>query len=199
MKLLKSSWFWVVLIAFVILYLSACSKDDGTTEQIPKTYTVQKGQHDFKPSPFPLPEQAKTYVVTFMLDSSCYYTSLGIDNLDWNKLFGVYRWDDYRKNKNAAMIAWRPYLAYRNAFQVCFYENINDTNRPQEDNIQVIFANRFYGATLLERDGRYTALLNLDTIGVQRNPMRYRMIGKNSAWFGGNRTAPKRMFLKMTF
>ncbi|WP_395652685.1 hypothetical protein, partial [Brevundimonas sp.] len=86
-----------------------------------------------------------------------------------------------------------------NAFEICLYENINNANRPHEDRIICILSNRFYTATLLEEDGRYTALLNLDTLGTQKNPIRYRTIGKNSAWFGGNQTAPNRMFLQMTF
>jgi hypothetical protein len=197
--LLKEFWVWVILIAALIFWLSSCTKPDDTNERIPKTYTVQKEQHDFKPSPFPLPEQAKSYVVTFMLDSSCWYNSLGVDNLDWNKLFGVYKWDDYKKNKNAVMVAWRPYLTRRNAFEICLYENINNANRPHEDRIICILSNRFYAATLLEENGRYTALLNLDTLGTQQNELRYRTIGKNSAWFGGNRTAPQRMKLQMDF
>lgn len=197
--LLKEPWLWVILIAALIFWLSSCTPDESTLERIPKTYTVQKGQHDFKPSPFPLPQQAKTVTVTFMLDSSCWYNSLGVDNYDWNKLFGFYKWDDYKKNKNAVMIAWRPYLTRRNAFEVCLYENINNANRPHEDRIICIMSNRFYAATLLEQDGRYTALLNLDTLGQQKNELRYRTIGKNSAWFGGNRTAPHQMFLQMDF
>ena len=195
--ILKEPWLWVILIAALIFYLSSCTPDNGTGERIPKTYVVQAGQHDFKPSPFPIPEQARTVTVTFMLDSSCYYTSLGVDNHDWNKLFGFYKWDDYKKNKNAIMIAWRPCLALRNAFQVCLYENINNLNRPQEDKIQVIQANRFYSATLLHRDGRFIAMLNVDTLGTQRNELEYRTVGKISAWFGGNRTAPNRMYLYM--
>lgn len=190
---------WVILVAALIFWLSSCTPDDGTNERIPKTYTVQKGQHDFKPSPFPLPSEAKTVTVDFMLDSSCYYTSLGVDNLDWNKLFGFHKWDDYKKNKNAVMVAWRPYLTRRNAFEICLYENINNANRPQEDRIICILSNRFYAATLLEENGRYNALLNLDTLGKQKNELRYRTVGKNSAWFGGNRTAPHRMFLQMDF
>lgn len=197
--LLKEFWVWVILIAALIFWLSSCAQDESTLERVPKTYTVQAGQNDFKPSPFPLPQQARTVTVTFMLDSSCWYTSLGVDNYDWNKLFGFYRWDDYKKNKNAVMVAWRPYLTRRNAFEVCLYENINNANRPQEDRIICILSNRFYAATLLEQDGKFTALLNLDTLGKQKNELRYRIVGRNSAYFGGTSKAPHRMFLQMDF
>jgi hypothetical protein len=130
-----------------------------------------------------------------VLDSTCWYNTLGVDNADWNKLVGVYHYWDFRKNKNAVIIAWRPYLLEKGWFEVCMYENINRTNHPHEDRITLVRANIEIGWELKNWLGKYTLLIASEPLATQKNPIEYGTVGVVSAWFGGNQTAPHRMRL----
>jgi len=138
--ILKEWWVWVILVAGLILFLSSCTRDD--MEPRLRKYTVQEGSHDFTPSPFPAPSNAKTFKGQARIHASCWYDVLGVDNNDWNKLAGVYRFADVVKNKNSFILAWRPLNAIKNRFELCLYENIDGANVPHDSAIyQVAAAN----------------------------------------------------------
>lgn len=183
---------WVILVAGLILWLSSCTKPETTV------YICKAGQHDFKPSPVPFPFAAKTMTGWASLDSSCWYNDLGEDTQDWNKLAGVYRWADVVKNKNSFILAWRP-DPIRNVFQLCLYENINGANRPHESAIYKVRAGEGFSFWLQESSGKYALWINATYIDDQDNGRPFGTVGKVSAWFGGNRTAPHDMSLQMNF
>jgi hypothetical protein len=121
---------------------------------------------------------------------------LGEDNADWNKLCGVYRWGDYRKNKNAVMIGWRPYLEQPGVIEICMYENVGGANRPGKITCTVPTGTRI-DFTFHELGGKYRIEVSGFTLGIQTNPMQFKSVGKIYTWFGGNQTAPQDMALKL--
>lgn len=191
-NILKEWWVWVIALMGLILWLSSCTKPETTI------YICKAGQHDFKPSPVPFPFAAKTMTGWARLDSSCWYNDLGVDNQDWNKLAGVYRWADVVKNKNSFILAWRP-DPMRNIFQLCLYENIDGANRPHESAIYKVAANAGFSFWLQESSGKYALWINGMYLDDQDNGRQFGTVGKVSAWFGGNRTAPHDMSLQMDF
>ena len=191
-NLLKEWWVWVIALMGLILWLSSCTKPETTL------YVCKAGQHDFKPSPIPFPFAAKTMTGWASLDSSCWYDDLGVDNQDWNKLAGVYRWADVVKNKNSFILAWRP-DPIRNVFQLCLYENIDGANRPHESAIYKVNANQGFSFWFAESNGEYILFVDSTFLGEQDNDKPFKTIGKISAWFGGNRTRDYDMSLQMDF
>ena len=190
--LLREWWLWVILVAGLILWLSSCTPEKTTM------YICKAGQHDFKPSPVPFPSVAKTMTGWARLDSSCWYNDLGVDNADWNKLAGVYRWADVVKNKNSFILAWRP-DPLRNVFQLCLYENIDGANRPHESAIYKVRAGEGFTFWLQESSGKYALWINGTYLDDQDNDRPFGTVGKISAWFGGDRTRDYDMSLQMDF
>ena len=192
-RVFKDWRLWVILVAGLILWLSSCTKPEKTT-----LYVCKAGQHDFKPSPVPFPFAAKTMTGWARLDSSCWYNDLGEDTQDWNKLAGVYRWADVVKNKNSFILAWRP-DPIRNVSQLCLYENIDGANRPHESAIYKVNANQGFSFWFAESNGFYILFVDGTYLGEQDHGKPFKTIGKISAWFGGNQTAPHDMSLQMDF
>lgn len=184
---------WAVAALLLAAWLlSGCNKPET------KLYICKQGQHDFKPSPAPFPFAAKTMTGWARLDSSCWYNNLGEDQSDWNKLAGVYHWWDGVKNKNSFILAWRP-DPLQNVFQLCLYENIDGANRPHEAAVYKVRANEGFSFWFSESGGKYVLWVNGNVMGKQDNDKPFGMVGKVSAWFGGNRTAPHDMSLQMDF
>jgi hypothetical protein len=195
---LKSAWPWAILWALIILWLSSCTKPDGLEPRM-RLYTVKAGKHDFTPSPLPFPASAKTLQGSAKFMPSCWYDNLGEDNADWNKLAGVYRWSDFKKNENAFMLAWRPDTKIKDLFELCLYENIQGRNVPKESAIYKVKSGQVFNFMLAEMNGRYLLYVDNILLGTQANDLRYRTVGKISTWFGGNRTAPHDMHIYLYF
>lgn len=195
--ILKDWRVWVILVMGLILWLSSCSTPDNATPRL-RLYTARAGQHDFTPSPLPLPGEARTLEGTAKFMPSCWYDNLGEDQSDWNKLAGAYKWSDVVKNKNSVILAWRP-DPMRNVFQLCLYENIDGANRPHESAIYKVAANAGFSFWLQESSGKYALWINGMYLDDQDNGRQFGTVGKVSAWFGGNRTAPHDMSLQMDF
>lgn len=164
-----------------------------------KKYTVREGRHDFTPSPLPLPQKAKTVSGSAVLHASCWYNSLDVDNADFNKLCGFYHYADIIKNKNAFILAWRPDIKIRDLFELVMYENIDGRNVPKESAVYKIKAGERFTFDFVLADGKYSLYINGVLIGTQASDKQYRTVGKISAWFGGNRTAPHTMWLYLIF
>ncbi len=165
------------------------------TDLVWTEYTVKEGRHDFKPNPSFLPFPARSFSGWAILDSSCWYNNLGVDNQDWNKLWGVSNWPDFRKNKNAFILAWRPYPFNRGWFELVLYENIGGKNYPQEAQPFVVQANKPFNFRFQCWQGKYTLFVDENELGKQTAPFEFRSIGWTDSWFGGNRKAPKDMRL----
>lgn len=185
-------WATIALLATLWL-LSGCDKTVSTT------YVCKAGQHDFKPSPLPLPFGAKSMTGWAALDASCWYDNLGEDNYDWNKLAGLFRPADLSKTTNTFILAWRPDSKIKDMFELCLYENINGANRPHESAVYKVRAGEGFSFWFLESGGNYTLWVNGVVLGQQDNDIKYRTIAKISAWFGGTSKAPHDMSLQMDF
>ena len=196
--ILREPLFWIVVLFGLVLYLlSSCTRDD--MEPRLRRYTVQEGDHDFTPSPFPIPGEGRTLEGAARLHASCWYDVLGVDNADWNKLAGVYRIADVVKNKNSFILAWRPLNAIKNRFELCLYENIDGANVPHDSAIYQVNGGQLFRFKLEETNGKYKLYVDNNLLGTQRNDVTYNWIGKISAWFGGNQSAPWTMILEMDF
>ena len=181
------------LLLGIFLTLTSCDKPATTT------YVCKAGQHDFKPSPLPLPFGAKSMTGWAMFDASCWYDNLGEDTKDWNKLAGLFRPADLSKTTNTFILACRPDSKIKDMFELCLYENINGANRPHESAVYKVRAGEGFSFWFLESGGKYTLLVDGNVLGEQHNGIKYKTIAKISAWFGGNRTAPHDMSLQMDF
>lgn len=197
--ILKEWWVWVILVAGLILFLSSCEKTELDYPAQLRRYTVQEGSHDFTPSPLPIPGEAKTFKGSARIHASCWYNVLGVDNDDWNKLAGVYRFADVVKNKNSFILAWRPLNGIKNRFELCLYENIEGANVPHDSAIYQVNSGQLFTFELIYTNNKYSLYVDGNLLGTQRNDIKYNWIAKLSAWFGGNQTAPWTMFLEMDY
>jgi len=205
-NILKEWWIWMILVAGLIFWLSSCSTPEQMQPGL-KEYRVSFNKHDFRdtkkpifiPDPMPTPREAQSFDGVAYFDPSCWYNSLGVDNADWNKLAGIYKYSDGFKNRNAFILAWRPDIKIRDVFELCLYENIQGKNVPQESAIYKVKANKRFTFSLDEINGKYSLYVNNTLLGTQQNGHNYKVIGKISAWFGGNRTAPQTMYLYMNY
>lgn len=188
----------VIIVIVTVWLLSSCSTPDNATPRL-RLYTARAGQHDFTPSPLPLPGEARTLDGTAKFMPSCWYDNLGVDNQDWNKLAGVYKWSDVVKNKNSVILAWRPDIKIRDVFDLILYENIDGANVPKESGVYKVKAGEEFRFMFAELGGQYLLYINGTLLGTQANDIDYKVIGKISAWFGGNRTAPWDMHIYMDF
>lgn len=198
---------WAVIAVLGAAWLlSSCSTPEQMMPDF-KEYRVGFNKHDFFqtgrpifiPDPWPVPREAQSFDGVAYFDPSCWYNSLGVDNADWNKLAGIYKFSDGFKNRNAFILAWRPDIKIRDVFELCLYENIQGKNVPKESAIYKVKANERFTFSLDEIDGKYSLYVNNVLIGTQANDHKYKVIGKISAWFGGNRGAPNTMYLYMNF
>ena len=198
-NILKENWLWVILIAALIWWLlSGCSTPEQMQPDL-KEYRVGYNRHDFNPSPLPFPGEARSFDGVASFDLSCWYNSLGVDNLDWNKLAGVYRYFDGFKDVNSFILAWRPDTKVYGAFELCLYENIAKANAPHESAIYKVQAGQTFRFSLDEINGKYSLYIENTLLGTQENPRPYKTIGKVGGWFGGNRKAPHEMRVYMNF
>jgi len=187
-------------VYFLLLVLGlSCSADMIGEFDLGKKYTVREGRHDFTPSPLPLPQKAKSVSGSAVLHASCWYNNLDVDNADWNKLCGFYHYGDIIKNKNAFILAWRPDIKIRDLFELVMYENIDGRNVPKESAVYKIKAGERFTFDFVLDGGKYSLYINGVLIGTQASDKQYRTVGKISAWFGGNRTAPHTMWLYLIF
>lgn len=195
--ILKECWLWVILLAWLILWLSSCTPTP--LEPNLKLLTARKGTHDFKPSPLPVPGEARSIEGFAKFYPSCWYDNLGEDNADWNKMIGVYRWADVYKNKNSVIIGWRPDIKIRDVFELCMYENIEGRNHPQEWAIYKVRAGETFHFHLEEINGKYTLYINSNRVASQRSDRVYRIVGIAGTWFGGNRKTPWDMHIGLIY
>lgn len=183
-----------VYFLLLVLSLSTCNKADGLEPSLTKRI-VQEGKSDFLPNHSAAPGEARSFEGAAKFHASCWYDNLGSDNNDWNKLFGVYRWFDFKKNQNSFILAWRPDVKIRDVFELCLYENIAGANVPHESAIFKVKSDQFFRFTLEELNGKYTLFVDGILVDSQRNERPFKTIGIVSAWFGGNRKAPQTMWL----
>jgi len=197
-NILKEWWVWVIAVMALILWLSSCTKPEGLEPSLTR-YTVQQGRHDFTPNPTLLPGEARSIDGVAKFHASCWYDNLGVDNNDWNKLIGAYRWADLKKNHNSFVLAWRPDIKIRDLFELCLYENIAGANVPHESAVFKVKADQLFRFTLEELNGKYSLFIDGVLVDTQRNDRPFQITGIVSAWFGGNRKAPQTMWLYMDF
>lgn len=166
------------------------------------TLTCKQNRHDFRPSSIPLPIRAKRLYFRFELSPSCWYNTLGDDNEDINKGPGIYRYWDFKKNKNALITGWKPKLDELGVFRITPYENRDGAIVANEHLTRLSKANEqlqgYFEPTpqgwqlwLLESDGQYRIW--------HQSALMADCVGKIDGWFGGNRTAPHTMQMYLNF
>lgn len=191
---------WRVWTAIALLgglwLLSSCTKPEPL-ELTPTKRTVQQGKNDFVPNHTFLPGEARTIEGVAKFHTSMWYNSLGVDNGDWNKLIGIYRYADIYKNVNSFILAWRPDIKIRDCFELCLYENIAGANVPHESAIFKVKQDQLFRFKLEELNGKYTLYIDGVLVDSQRNMKPFKTIGIVSAWFGGTSKAPHTMWLWM--
>lgn len=154
--------------------------------------TVQQGKHDFKPSRIPFP-RSRGFKFRFKPDSSCWYDSLGSDNYDFNKAVGLYKWFDFKKNKNALLLGFRPDLELQGNFQYVPYENINGVIVANE-HLLVDSTEALEGEFKKTDKGLDLYLFDQLWYSSSHN---YCLYGIIDTWFGGNNTAPQMMSVEL--
>lgn len=84
-------------------------------------------------------------------------------------------------------------------FDLILYENIDGANVPKESGIYKIKAGEEFRFMFAELGGQYLLYVNGTLLGTQANDIEYKVIGKISAWFGGNRVPEWDMHIYMNF
>ena len=183
------------------------------------TLQVKQGQHDFKPSFFPWPRMLSEKILYFeyTLTESCWYDSLGVDNGDFNKAVGLFKYLDFAKNFNAFMLAWRPKLDEQFYFECVPYENRAKAILANEDKIIVYqagdvikgyFKPSLTGCELylileesVNPDKELTVSLDFQykqsVILWHKSNLTTWLYGIVDSWFGGNRYSPQDMNVEL--
>ena len=164
-----------------------------------KTLTVKEGKNDFKPSVFPWPRVSELHF-EFSLTESCWYDSLGVDNKDFNKGVGLYRWLDFDKNNNAFMLAWRPDLSKQFYFECVPYENRDKAILANEDKILIYKAGDVIkGYFKPDKEGWELYIVLEDSVILwHKSKLITCLYGVVDSWFGGNNVAVQDMNVKLS-
>lgn len=196
-EFLKDCRVWAAIAILGGLWLlSGCDKPEPLEPTLTKR-TVQQGKSDFVPNHTFLPSEARSFDGVAKFHVSCWYNNLGVDNADWNKLFGVYQPTDLKKNHNAFILAWRPDIKIRDVFELCLYENIQGANVPHEQAIFKVKADQLFRFKLEEINGKYSLYIDGNLVDTQQNDKLFKVIGIVGTWFGGTSKAPHTMWLWM--
>lgn len=164
--------------------------------------TCKQGKHDFRPSSLPLPIRAKRLYFRFWLLNNCWYDNLGADNEDINKGPGIYRYFDFKKNKNSLIAGWKPKLDEPGVFRITPYENRNGAIVANEHLTRLLKAEESlegyfepasdgWALWLMNEQGQYFLW--------HKSALIADCVGKIDGWFGGNQTAPHTMHMSLRF
>lgn len=154
------------------------------------TLTVKKGSHRFRPSwPWLVFRKHMSYTVTFL--PSCRY-DIGADQKDWNKLFGVGFFPHH--HRNSYRFAWR-YDPEYDVIQIGAYWYYEGERRSSVIGVTSINGNV---KLTLDYNGEVT-LWRIDDKVAWAIVGNWPMIGyKLGAYFGGNRSAPNDIKIKIS-
>lgn len=176
----KSSLKRLILLGGFFLFFSC-------QQEIYDIKCVKKNNHIFTPIHLLKPHKPKLFSGYVIFDESALFNSLGEDNKDWNKLCGVYNYYDFKMNKNAFILAWRP---NGNRIQLCAYENIDGVIFQHKIIVDKKINEKIFYSFLFQ-NGKYVLFLDNFELGKQENPIIYKKVENIFTWFGGNRKAPQ--------
>lgn len=165
-----------------------------------RKYEVKKGKHDFSPITWPsFHRDVEGFTLTVQSNATCRYLLDGVDQMDWNKLFGLsYSWTSNKFNTVYTGFRYDPvtdmfevagYIndkggkAWTKAVQVPIGEAVIIHARFLQDRIEYTFK---VGA----KEFVYPLPITFSTSGLGR---------KVGMWFGGNQVAPRTFHLHSTF
>lgn len=169
-------------------------------------YTVQKGEHDFKPNNQVFFTFKSKVSGSFRMDVSMWFSredpdySHGEDVKDWNKLAGV-TWFFSGNSNRSAMLAWRPVESEKGLFQLAGYVNPLGGGFKAEKIMQVragelidfkVIWSAGMAVFKIRRPGEDWIFAQMPLDDPPWWGRIYRQLGP---WFGGNRAAHKRMEL----
>lgn len=179
---MKNIFFLLCLLAF------SCGKKNSNIK------CVSQGNHLFTPVGLLSPHKPKSFSGYVIFNETALFNSLGEDNKDWNKLCGIYNFYDFRMNKNAFMLVWRP---RGNNIELSLYENIDNAIFQHSSTI-IKNINEKINYEFIYRDNKYHLWVGGMFLGSQKNPIIYRNVENIYTWFGGNRRAPQDICLLMS-
>lgn len=167
-----------------------------------KTYTVQKGSHNFKPDTWAPIWWKKGIHWNATFKEGCSYNLVDEDQKDWNKLVGITY--SFNPTKKTVMVGWR-WNRERNKIELNAYYHVNGNRYFTEPlarisldekcwgNIKITKKNYEVDIMTISRSGKTT--FKKHTYPHRKNP---RWIGRLiNPWFGGNEKAPNKMKLEM--
>lgn len=165
-----------------------------------KTYKIDKGRKNFKPSEsfFPFRATDKEVSLGLSFDSSAYFSPvtyyydnnrLDRDYFDWHKGPGVTSFGIKPNNRNAFFLAWRPSPVKAFSWQVCVYVNDNDKGWTASPYVtvnvgEVVEANLMLGKTRIGFHIKDPDEIHIQQLAEWKRPFLqcYRHAG---TWIGG--------------
>lgn len=168
-------------------------------------YTVQKGEHDFKPNDQCLITHRNKISGVFSLTSACWFSredpdySGGSDAADWNKIAGV-TWFFSGNSNRSAILAWRPNERAKGVFEIAAYvnpdegrfkaEKIGNVLAGEEVEFQVIWVADMAIFKMKQPSAEDWTWKELP---LKRPTFWGRLYRHLGPWFGGNQPAHKEM------
>lgn len=176
------------VILLLCLSFISCNKERD------EVMCVKRGNHLFTPFHILSPHKPKSFSGYVIFNETALFNSMGEDNKDWNKLCGIYNFYDFKMNKNAFMLVWRP---SGNSIELSLYENIDNAIFQHSSTI-IKNVNEKINYDFIYRDNKYHLWVGGMFLGEQQNPIIYRDVENIYTWFGGNRTAPQDICIMMS-
>ena len=164
------------------------------------TFKHKKGNHKSTPFRFKLYSKPEEIAMSFSFDYTCAYFHNDDDQFDWNKLTGISFGIDARNE--SVMIGWR-YNRILNQFELAAYYHISD-ERLISNILLRVFADKEVKAMISVdyEQKMYTVEINAaDSFNVVQQKFKHdRTLARRiHPWFGGNKTAPHDMTIKIQF
>lgn len=165
-----------------------------------RKYEVKKGKHDFNPTTWPtFHRDVRGFSLTVLSNETCRYIIDGVDQMDWNKLFGLsYSWTSNKYNTVYTAFRYDPIsgmfevagylndrggMKWTKAVQVPIGEAVTIHAHFLPDQIDY----HFHVGT---KHIIHSIPVSFDRSGIGR---------KVGMWFGGNQKSPKTFHLHSTF
>lgn len=165
-----------------------------------RKYKVKKGRHAFWPFAGSVLCNPSYLIYEVVFDNPAKYNLNTNDQFDWNKGGGL-SYNMFTNHKNSAMWAWR-YSPLYEKFHLTYY--VHDGDKIRKGDLDYVTLDPGQKVTITLKVSEEGEFRYWFTIGnnsrefiVHTNSKRKRFARQIGAWFGGNMTAPKKLFFRM--